>query len=551
MISFLQSYLSVFRIGCGRLAAAVNKQEKHITNIALFIWVVVVIMTAFHHEMWRDEVKALAMALEPHSVFGLFKTLRNEGHPVLWYVILRVAYKIWPTPVVLQMASILIAFLAVVLFVKRSPFPLAIRLLFIFGVLPLVEYSVLARNYGISMLLFFLFAIAYVNPKKNCYLIGALIALLANTNYLAMMFGGILVAVWAVEEFLHAPGFRPFLKRFTLPAALAVFGIMVALFTILMDKNSTEAPPEFIFSQNFLQPLVKSALHPGLFFTELMPYSLPVRDVVLYCLLAGLLVRPLYAGFLYIAIFSYNLFSSTIVGPNLRHQGVLFMFILMLYWIGLIKQSKESKKYLSMMIIVYLVLAPLFVHQISFARKKIIEDVHAEMSSGAALGKFINTNWQLRDAVIIGDPDYLLSTLVYYVKNRIYYVRDNKYGTYERYVKGSKEFVTLQDMWETAERIRDKEHFPVLILLKHFDIPKHFNRSNDDYVVMGKYGKNFKTNLEEVLEFSRRTIKIAEFNHAFCDENYELFLVPGSVERYFHGYGDYSQRIYKNTNIQK
>ena len=192
----------------------------------------------------------------------------------------------------------------------------------------------------------------------------------------------------------------------------------------------------------------------------------------------------------------------------------------------------------------YLVFVPLFFHQILFAKQKIAVDIHAEISSSAALGKFINTNWQLRDAVIIGDPDYLLGSLMYYVKNRIYYVRENRYGTYERYVKVPKEYVTPRDLWETAERIRDKEHVPVLILLKHFDIPKYFNDTkNDTYSIIGKYGWKFKTNREEVLEFSRRTIKIAEFNHALCDENYELFLVPGSVERYFRAYGDYRQRM--------
>lgn len=544
MNSFHKRSISAFRAKYTKLTEIVSTQEKNIINIALFAWVVIVVMTALHHEMWRDEVRALAMALEPDNILGLFKTLRNEGHPILWYIILRIAYYIWPTPVVLQMASILIAFAAVAVFLKKSPFPLVIRLLFIFSVLPLVEYSVSARNYGISMLLFFFFAIAYIKPNRNNYIIGGIIALLANTNYLAMMFAGILIAVWMVEDLLNYKGFRPFLRTFALPATLAVLGIAIAFLTILMDKNSSQAPPDFVFAQNYLRPILNSAIHPGLFFKELMPYALPVRDLVVFCLLAGLLVSPLYAGSLYISIFLYNLFSSTIIGPNLRHQGVLFMLIITFYWIATIRTRKESKRFIFLMIVVYLVFLPLFFHQIFFAKQKIAEDIHREISSSAALGKFINTNWQLRDAVIIGDPDTLLGSLSYYVKNRIYYVRESRYGTYERYVKVPKEYVTLRDLLETAERIRDKEHVPVLILLKLFDIPKYFNDAkNDTYSVVRTYGRNFKTNREEVLEFSSRAIKIAEFNNALCDENYEVFLIPGSVERYFRGYGDYRQRM--------
>jgi hypothetical protein len=543
MIATLKRSVSAFRAKYSQLAESISTQETHILNIALFAWLVIVVMTVLHHEMWRDEVRALAMALEPESILGLFKTLRNEGHPVLWYVILRTAYQIWPTPVVLQMASILIAFLAVALFLKKSPFPLVVRLLFIFGVLPLVEYSVSARNYGISMLLFFLFAIMYIKPNRKSYIVGAIIALLANTNYLAMMFAGILVAVWAVEELSNSSGFRPFLRRFILPATPAILGIIVALFTILMDKNSSQAPPEAVFAKDYLSPLLNSAIHPGLFFKELMPYSLPVRDTVVFGLLAGLLVSPLYAGSLYISIFLYNLFSSTIMGPTLRHQGVLFILILTFYWIASVRNCKKSKRSLVFMMAVYLVFVPLFCHQITFAKKKITEEIDREISSSAALGKFINTNWQLRDAVIIGDPDTILGSLMYYVKNRIYYVRENRYGRYERYVKVPKESVTLRDLLARAEMIRNTEQVPVLILLKHFDIPEYFKNSTKTYTTILPYGRRFDTTLEEVREFSDRTVKIAEFNNALCDENYEVFLLPGSTDKYFRAYGDYRQRL--------
>lgn len=58
----------------------------------LFLWLAVVIFTSSRHELWRDEVRALSIALQPESFWQLPMVLRNEGHPILWYLILRSGY---------------------------------------------------------------------------------------------------------------------------------------------------------------------------------------------------------------------------------------------------------------------------------------------------------------------------------------------------------------------------------------------------------------------------------------------------------------------------
>ncbi len=538
MQQFSSNILTACRSFLSQLNTLITTREKHIINVALLVWIVIVGTAALHHEMWRDEVRALAMALDGDNFWDIFKTLRNEGHPILWYWILRVSYWIWPTPVVLQVVSILIAYAAVVLFLKKAPFHIIVRLLFIYGVLPLANYSVSARNYGISMLLYFLFAVAFCKPQRNNLAIGIIIALLANTNFFAMMFSGILICIWAIEEYFKHKEFAAFFRSFTFPAALALLGIAVALFTIAMDANSSVAPPTELLARDYLQPMLKSALHPGRYFDQLMAATPKMRDLVIFALIAGLLVKPLYAGSLCLSIFGYNLISAAIMPPQARHQGILFMLIVTFYWIVAIQSNKASKRHILFLAAIYLVCSPLFYHEITLAKKALTEDAQRELSSSAAFGKYINTNYQLRDAVILGDPDYILGPLIYYTKNRIFYVRENKYATYERYIKVPKDIVTLRDLWEAGERIRDTEHVPVLILLQHWGIPK-----KENYTSIRPFGRNFKTNREEMLEFSARTIKIAEFNNAVADENFEVFLIPKSKEDWFSKYGDYQQRL--------
>lgn len=538
MKQFPLSTLSVCRSFLSQLNSLITAREKLIINVALLVWILIVSVSALHHEMWRDEVRALAMALDGDNFWDIFKTLRNEGHPILWYWILRVSYWLWPTPVVLQVVSILIAYAAVMLFLKKAPFHIIVRLLFIYGVLPLAAYSVSARNYGISMLLYFLFADAFCKPQRNNLAIGIILALLANTNFFAMMFSGILVCIWAIEEYYKHKEFAAFFRHFTFPATLALFGIALALFTISMDANSSVAPPSELLARDYLHPMLKSLQHPGRYFDQLMAATPKMRDLVIFALMAGLLVKPLYAGSLYLSIFVYNLFSATIMTPTARHQGILFMLIVTLYWIVAMQSDKTRKRYILFLAAIYLVFSPLFYHEITLAKLSITEDVQRELSSSAAFGKYINTNRQLQDAVILGDPDYILGPLTYYTKNRIYYVRENRYATYERYVKVPKNQVTLRDLLETGERIRDTEHVPVLILLQHWGIPE-----KENYTAIRPFGRDFKTNREEMLEFCTRTIKIAEFNNAVADENFEVYLIPKSKEDWFSKYGDYQQRL--------
>jgi len=542
MPPIITQILAFYRSRPAQLNAFISGYERHIIHAALFIWILIVTITALNHEMWRDEVRALCMALDAENFWGLFNTLRNEGHPVLWYWILRVAYWIWPTPAVLQVVSILIAFAAVWLFLKKAPFHLVVRLLFIFSILPLVVYSVSARNYGIAMLLYFLFADAYCKPQRNNLLLGAILALLANTNFFAMMFSGFLFCIWGVEEFLKVKEFRLFFRRFAIPAALALFGIALALFTISMDADSSVAPPKEILSRDFLGQIINSARHPGLFFSQLMAANPPLRDLVLFALLAGLLISPLYAGSLYAAIFVYNVFSSVIMNPTARHQGMALLLVITLYWIVGTRLHAGKKRNFLFLAAVYLVLAPLFYHQITLSKKAIKEDMQRELSSSAAFGKFMSTNYQLRDAVILGDPDYILGALSYYIKNRIYYIHENKYARFERFIKAPRKEVSLRDLLETGERIRDTEHVPVVILLKHWNIPKE-----EEYYAIHPFNRPLITNREEMLEFSRRTIKIAEFNHAVSDENFEVFVLPQSKEAWLRDHGDYQQRYQLQT----
>src|SRR5512138_599782 len=76
--------------------------------IALAGYIALLVVLSLHHEMWRDEVRALSVATSG-SWGEMFAALHHEGHPSLWYMILRIINSIVGASVVLPVVAMVIA----------------------------------------------------------------------------------------------------------------------------------------------------------------------------------------------------------------------------------------------------------------------------------------------------------------------------------------------------------------------------------------------------------------------------------------------------------
>ena len=133
--------------------------------LALGGYTAMLIALAMRHEMWRDEVRAFSVATRAASWGQMLSDLHHEGHPALWYAVLRAGYTITQSNLVLPVATILISIATAYLILRYAPFPFWLRLLAVFGVFLGFELSVMARNYGIGVL----FMIG-----STCFALGAL-----------------------------------------------------------------------------------------------------------------------------------------------------------------------------------------------------------------------------------------------------------------------------------------------------------------------------------------------------------------------------------------
>jgi hypothetical protein len=110
-------------------------------------------VTIARHEIWRDEAQAWTIATSSSSIADLFRNMRYEGHPALWYLLLFFASKISRAPQAMQCLQFAIATVNLYLVIRCAPFSRLHKALFAGGYFVLFEYGTISRSYSLGFLL--------------------------------------------------------------------------------------------------------------------------------------------------------------------------------------------------------------------------------------------------------------------------------------------------------------------------------------------------------------------------------------------------------------
>src|SRR5947209_5660948 len=188
------------------VGGAATPQDRRLRLVLFLVWLVLVLWLVSDHVPWRDEVRAFSLALSGSNVVEMLRNVHGEGHPALWYVILRGAHDIFPYREVLPAAGALIGIAAMAVLTFFSPFRTVVVALVLFSYYGAFEYVAQARNYGISALVMFVLAALYRRVRSTLWF-GAILAILCNTNVPSCF----LAAAFLLFRFIEmlADGSRP------------------------------------------------------------------------------------------------------------------------------------------------------------------------------------------------------------------------------------------------------------------------------------------------------------------------------------------------------
>jgi len=484
--------------------------------------------------MWRDEVRAFSVATQAASWPALVSSLHQEGHPILWYAILRIGYTATHSNLVLPVTALIIAAIAAFLVLRFAPFPFWVRLLTVFGVFLGYEYSVVARNYGIGIVFMLAACVALPSRHERPIPLGVALALLANTSVHATFASLIIGFVWSTD--VLQPSHRSALFR---PASVAAFAIAVAGICVALVTAHPSADLAWAISVGQLDAgqIVRLLIaDPGRVLIETIQagvtsgvsfwarigvdrdmVSKAVADFGIIWLAWSLRRDRVCLAGMVLAIFGFEMIFRLVYPGALRHEGILVFVLISLVWIACSSPTATAKDRRA----ISLGLLPLLIAQTIALPVLAYRDFTRPESSGKAFGALIRQDARYGNAIVMGEPDYMMETVAYYVPNRIYMPRQEEFQHRVYFDRGAKRRLNfnLGALTQLADSLSCTSGRPVLLAISD---PKVLTDSEgEDHPAYR--GTVFRWNSAERARLLTRARLVSSFTGATTDENYRVF----------------------------
>ncbi len=431
-------------------------------RLTLFlVWLVFALWMISGHAFWRDEVRAFSLALSGSNVIEMLRNVHGEGHPALWYLILRGAHELFPYREVLPVAGAVFGIIAMAIVAFLSPFRLVVIALVLFSLYGAFEYVVIARNYGIAALV--MLGLAALYPRiRNTLWLGVVLAILCNTNVPSCILAAGFLLFRFVEMLTdETKPTRHDWLIFGGNALLSAVGALLCFLTVYPTFNDAAVSPNF---GKLGAPAILAALFDSdKTFAHLI---LGPGVVALSCLAFVRRPAALVAAvttFVILKLFFYFVYQS-----YYRHEILYVLFLLSLFWMtakgagGTWPQKRWMEVDLLGRLSFFLLLVASAMALMTPVNEKL---AGIPYSSSADVAKLLQRR-DLAGAIVMGDPDTMLEPLPYYVQNPIWMLRQQRFGKVVRLTGDARRRLTLDDVLADAQQLHRKTGRPIVFLCR-------------------------------------------------------------------------------------
>jgi len=492
-------------------------------------YVALIVLLSFYHEMWRDEVRALSVAIDSPSWGAMLADLRHEGHPAVWYSILRAGYGVTHSNLVLPVAALAIAAAAAYVILRFAPFPLWLRALAVFGAFLGYELSVVARNYGIGVLLLMAGCVLFRERERRPLLLAFALALLANTSVHAAIASAIMLALWLTDLMDKK-------RRAGLTSLWGLAGVAIVIAGIVIAWLTARPTPDMVWGSTLssltLSKIARAiGIDPG---KGLMGFSdaniaavgeYPWRftgvnsglasrlivDAALLWLLWSLRRNWKAIAAIVAAILSFEIVFRTIYTAGPRHEGLLLFLLFAICWVTAGNDDTRVRAATRGLL-------PLFALQALALPILVNRVIKYNESSSRSYAAFITANPGYRRAILMSEPDYFMEPLRYYVSNRIYSARQEQFANRVYFGDKRANYLALWKLQDEAQRVACQYRVPVLLAIGTRDFQANLSGSRSV-----AYRATFAWTRDERARFNAVARRVAVFPRATTDEVYEVF----------------------------
>jgi hypothetical protein len=296
---------------------------------------------------------------------------------------------------------------------------------------------------------------------RNSLWLGLILAVLCNTNVPSCLLAAAFLLFRFVEILAaeSSPTKREWLI-FAGNTALAAIGALLCFITVYPTFNdaAVSSNSRNVGFASFVAALIDE--RNGL-------SHLVFGPLLLLASCFGLIRRPAaicaaIAGFVALKLFFYFVYPSAY-----RHEALFVAFLLSLYWMtanGAGGAWLEKRPWGYVQLFGTLIFVGLLMMQSTLLIAPIRPQVAGiPFSRSADLARILRQP-ELSGAVVMGDPDTVLETLPYYVDNRLWFLRQQRFGKIVRLSKDARQELSLDDILADADRLHRQTGRPVVFL---------------------------------------------------------------------------------------
>ncbi len=399
---------------------------RWLNPVILTVFVVVVGTMLARHAMWRDEMQAWLIARDAADLSGLFRNLRYDGHPALWFLMLWPLTRISSDPVLMQALHLVVASASVALVLWRAPLWWWERLLFPAGYFFVYEYAVKSRGYALGGLLLFLLCAVWRQRRERPLTVALLLALMANVQFLFLIVAMAMLAALAVDRVLSGRT-EAVLGSRDVPALLVIAaGWAVAIATVVPPADSGFAVGWFTAWDRARLVNVTEMLG-----VIVSPLAARWKTIAAIAAIVVIAIRwknnPPVAVFLLASVSGLLAFFYVKYPGNVWHHGLIFMVLLASVWIDRERAPQAAGQ---RSLLPGAVFAAILILQ-SYAGVRVLStEWRKPLSNGRNVAAFIADKGWTGDP-LVAIPDFFATPVIGYLGiGRAYYLDGGRWGSF-------------------------------------------------------------------------------------------------------------------------
>ena len=457
-----------------------KKRENIVLTILLAGYLVFNGILLAGHELWRDEANVWLIAREL-SPIQLFREIRYQGHPCLWYLIVMPFAKLGFPFKTISVLSFLIMAAGAGIFTFKAPFHPLTKLVCLFSPIFSYYYPVVARNYCLIALLLILLAYYYTVRNNKPVLYGLLLGLLVQADTIALATSGLISLMWLYEGISQS-----IRSRQAAPLFNKVKGLWIPFVSLLLwmaEFRNVSDSPEYQFRQltvsDFLQEIRNFSYHilsrmtgQGQAFDTFLIVLFLAVGILISIKLKNLWPMIVMVGtFLFQAVFSILVYQLHIW----HYIAIAFTFIWFL-WLGGSREEGErtvpkrtrcfnfSCRILSEIELILLSVTMFLRWNFPEESSSLSNALFGVYSDGVNVAAYIRENVNQEELILSTDVTESSTVQAYLGKDyTFYYAGNGKKATYADYAEEQKQVISYDELivWAKAN-FPEKEDIYIL-----------------------------------------------------------------------------------------